>query len=141
MRIPRVSSSETNESSEPIPVKQMRIPRVSSSETNESSKSKSKVNKPNSIFNNPEPGGGIYDMIGKQIGAIRFSNKDMWGEERLVGTTHSKTLNPQGHRKVRNMCSIDLSLPAFDKILEDEEQLEETLSDLNNLEDQGKSSR
>ena len=129
MRIPRVSSNESASSSDSAkPVKQMRIPRVSSSESNEETEEKPKQNKSNSIFNNPEPDGGMLDMIGKQIGAIRFSNKDLWGEERLVGTAHTRTLTSHGHRKLRNMCSIDLSLPAFDKILEDEQQLEDKLS-------------
>jgi len=147
MRIPRISSMSSDSSgseSRPItPPKQMRIPRVSSgpsdvgsdsqlqmrmsqNSSGPSDTSKDIQGKSSTAANLDEE--GMYAKIGKQIGEIRFQNKDMWGEEKPVGAIHTSVRRAgPGHRKRRNLCSIDLRLPAFDNLLEDEQQLEDKL--------------
>ena len=139
MRIPRISSISSDSSggdSRPItPPKQMRIPRVSSGPSDvgsdsqlqmrmsQNSSAPSDTSKDTAANLDDE---GMYAKIGKQMGEIRFQNKDMWGEEKPVGAVHTSVRRAgPGHRKRRNLCSIDLRLPAFDNLLEDEQQLED----------------
>lgn len=110
------------------PVKQMRIPKISSTETNQKQRDDGNASANNSgtfvmseIKDDEEAGAGFLDRIGKQLGVLGIT-KDVWGEERPVGTAH--------HRKTRSRCSIDWSLPATDNILEKHEEMERMIRNL-----------